>query len=96
MWAAVGIAIGLRSIAAVNSDARVLVAAACVVGSAASLMASAALGKRRDRLAGTLLLVSVITPTFFAWVLNVPALLVGAALIVAPNSVTDQRPLRHG
>ena len=92
VWAVVGLAVGMRSIGAVNSDARALVLAACVVGSASALMASAAVARRRDRLAGALLVVSVITPTFFAWMLNVPALLVGAVLLFGPTMPTRRAP----
>ena len=96
VWAVVGLAVGLPSIGAVNADARVLVLAACAVGSASALMASAAIASRRERFAGALLVVSVITPTFFAWVLNVPALLVGVVLILAPTVVTDRHSFRRG
>ena len=96
VWAVVGFTVGLRSIRAVNADARVLVLTACVVGSASALMASAAVASRHERFAGVLLVVSVITPTFFAWVLNIPALLGGAVLIFAPAVVTDRRRFRRG
>ena len=95
-WSVIGFALGLRSIGAVNGDARVLVLTVCVVGSGSALMASAAVASRHQRLAGVLLVVSVITPTFFAWVLNVPALLVGVVLIFAPAVVTDRRAFRRG
>jgi hypothetical protein len=93
VWAVVGFTVALRSIGAVDADARVLVLTACVVRSASAVMASAAVNSRHERLAGVLLVVSVITPTFFSWVLNVPALVVGAMLIFAPAVVTDRRRL---
>jgi hypothetical protein len=76
----------------VNPDARLLAGIASLLGPAAAIAASIALSRRRDRWAGLLLVVSVITPTYFAWVLNVPALLVGLILLTAPRvAVGDAR-----
>ena len=51
----------------------------------AAVLASIALARGRNRTAGLMLLLSVGTPTYFAYVLNVPALLVGLALLLAPD-----------
>ena len=90
VWAVIGLAIGISSLGAVNRDARALVAAAAVLGSLAALLASFAVDRLRPRLAGVLLVFSVITPTFFAWILNVPALLVGILLVVMPSLVSSR------
>jgi hypothetical protein len=71
----------------VNADARLIVATASVVGPLAAVGAARALGTDRDRLAGALLLVSVLTPTYFAVIVNVPALAVGLLLLGAPRSI---------
>jgi hypothetical protein len=52
------------------------------------------IGRHRDRAAGVLLLVSALTPTYFAYVLNVPALVVGLYLLIAPRRAS--RPRLHG
>jgi hypothetical protein len=96
VWAAVGLAVGLMSLGSVNADARLLVGAACIAGPLAALMASASLAKHHDSLASVLLLASVITPTFFAWALNIPALVVGLVLIFTPHRVSDHRRLGRG
>ncbi len=95
-WAATGLVVGFASVGSINADARPLVVAACLIGPAAAWMASLAIDRRHNRHAGWLLLVSVLTPTFFAWVLNVPALLVGLLLVLAPQAVTDRSYRRPG
>lgn len=87
LWAAVGAVIAWSALGTVNADARWIVAAASVLGPAAAVAAAGSLGRRHDRLAGTLLLVSVLTPTYFAAVVNLPALVVGLVLLVAPRSI---------
>ena len=87
VWAAVGATVALGSLGAVNPDARAIVGIVSVLGPLSALLAATALAHHLDRLSGLLLLVSAATPTYFAWVLNVPALLVGLALIVAPTTI---------
>jgi hypothetical protein len=84
-WAAVGLVVALWSLGAATPDAWAVVALASAAGPLAALLAAFALAHHKDRAAGLLLLVSVVTPTYFAWVLNVPALLAAAALVVAPR-----------
>jgi hypothetical protein len=85
VWAVVALSIGLATFGSYNSDARLLVIAVSIVATGSAALASVSLAHRRDRIAGTLLIVSVVAPTSFAWVLNVPALLVGVVLLVAPS-----------
>jgi hypothetical protein len=85
VWALAGALVAFSALPDVNDDARVLVGVASLLGPVAAIAASAALSRHRDRWAGLLLVVSVITPTYFAWLLNVPALLVGLILLVAPK-----------
>ena len=82
VWAVIGLMVALASLGRVNSDALYLVGAASVAFPMAAALASVALGSGRVRTAGLLLLVSVATPTYFAWALNVFALLLGLALLV--------------
>jgi hypothetical protein len=92
VWAAAGAGVALASLSRVNDDARVLAGLASVVFPMCALCAAMALGRRHDRLAGLLLVVSVATPTYFAYPLNVPALVVGLTLLVSPRSALGDGP----
>lgn len=87
VWAVIGASVALVSLGGVNADARLLVGVFSVVGPLAAVGAARLLARGADRAAGALLLVSVLTPTYFAYVLNLPALVVGLALVVAPRAV---------
>ena len=87
LWAFVGAGVALLSFNDVNPDARLIVGVLSVLGPLAAVGASRLLARAADRQAGVLLLVSVVTPTYFAYVLNVPALLVGLVLLVAPRAI---------
>ena len=87
VWAVVGASVALLSLGNVNADARLLVGVFSIGGPLAAVGAARLLGVGAGRAAGALLLVSVLTPTYFAYVLNVPALLVGLALVAAPQLV---------
>lgn len=85
MWAVVGALVAFSGFSDVNTDARLFVGLASGLGPVAAIAGGVAVGRRLDRWAGVLLIVSVITPTYFAWVLNIPALLVGPILLIAPR-----------
>ncbi len=87
LWAAVGASVAIPAVTTASNDARLLVGTASVLGPVAAIAASASLARRFDRLAGVLLLASVVTPTYFAWALNVPAFVVGLVLVAAPGIV---------
>jgi hypothetical protein len=87
VWATIGFGIGLMEFGSINADARLLFSAAWVGGPLAAVLASIAVANRRDRTAGGLVLVSVVTPTFFAWPLTIPALVIGLALTITPHAV---------
>lgn len=90
-WALVGASIAVMALSEVSADARLLVGMASVVGPAAALLASVAAIRSRRVLPSVLLVVSsIITPTYFAWTLNLAAL-VGGLVLLAPMSVDDQR-----
>jgi hypothetical protein len=88
-WAALGASIALSSLGSVNADARLLVGSFSVGCPLAALVAARALVTGRDRIAGLLLVISVATPTFLLWIVNLPALLVGLALMAAPSTVLE-------
>jgi hypothetical protein len=95
VWAIVGAGVALSALGDTNADARVLVAVVSIAGPAAAVVAGQLLLRRRDRAAGWFLLVSVLSPTYFAWPLNVPALIVGFGLVVSPARLLpriDERP----
>lgn len=89
-WAVVGWSIALGSLPTVNDDAIVLVAAS-IGFPLCALCARWALHPNRGRLAGSLLVASAATPTYFAYALNLPALIVGLTLLVAPNAALGER-----
>ncbi len=91
-WAAIGLAVALSSLSSVNPDARVAIGIASLAFPAFAVLAATALAHARDRAAGALLLVSVATPTYFAWVINLPALVVGLALVSAPTFIVRATP----
>ena len=91
VWAVVGFTVGLTALPDVNPDAVVLFAAACAVGPLCALFAALALRNLRDRLAGLLLVISVVTPAVFAWPLNLAALLAGLAIVISPSKVIADR-----
>lgn len=91
VWAVVGAAIAAASVSNVNDDAKLLVGMSSVLFPLCAVGAAVALDRRRDRLAGALLLVSVATPTYFAYALNLGALVVGAVLLVAPSVILGDR-----
>ena len=86
-----GFIVGLTALPSVNADAVVVFAVACAVGPASALGAALALHYFRDRLAGLLLVISVVTPAVFAWPLNLVALIVGLAIVITPSKVIADR-----
>lgn len=93
VWALVGLVVAVPSVATVNSDARLVVGIASVALPACAALSAVAVAKGRLRVAGTLLLLSAATPTYFAFALNVPALIVGIALLVAPGRTVRSSPI---
>lgn len=89
MWAAVAAVIALPAVPDSNADAFVLVGLASVLGPLAAVAAAVAVRGRRDRLAGLLLVLSAVTPTYFAFALNLPAIVVGFGLLVSPKKTLD-------
>jgi hypothetical protein len=89
-WAGIALAIAL-AIGDANDDARLLVAVASILGPAAAVGAATLINVGHDRWAGALLLVSVATPTYAAAALNIPALVIGLVLALAPRAVLPAR-----
>jgi hypothetical protein len=84
VWAIVGSVIAIATLAQsnVNRDARALVTVVSVVCSLCAAGAAWLMHNGKPRKAGPLLVISAATPTYFAWILNIPALVVGLALLV--------------
>ncbi|MDQ1367147.1 MAG: hypothetical protein QOE57_3189 [Acidimicrobiaceae bacterium] len=82
MWAAVGLAIALPAVTSADPDSRLIIGVVSVVLPLAAALAAVAISGGRYRLAGLLLLLSVATPTYFLWVVNIPALIVGCGLVI--------------
>jgi hypothetical protein len=87
VWVVIGSVVAVTALPTVNDDARVLVGLASVVFPMCAVGATVALLRRHDRLAGLLLVLSVATPTYFAYPFNLPALVVGIALLASPSAV---------
>lgn len=88
VWVVAGAAVALGSLGDVNDDARLLVGLASVVGPLLGAVAAVQLGRHADRSAGVLLLISaLLTPTYFAYVINTPALVVGVMLTLAAQRI---------
>jgi hypothetical protein len=94
-WALAGALVALASVPNSTPDARWFVALASVIFPAAAAAAAVALRRGAIRWGGALLLVSVATPTYFAWPLNVPALVAGLVLVLAPSAVAVEPAPRH-
>lgn len=88
VWVVAGATVALGSLGDVNDDARLLVGVASVVGPLLGAGAAVQLGRHADRSAGVLLLISaLLTPTYFAYVMNIPALVVGVMLTLAAQRI---------
>jgi peptidoglycan/LPS O-acetylase OafA/YrhL len=95
-WSVVGAVIAFASLPQTNTDARVFVGVASVLGPVAGFVAAVALVHRRQRVAGALLVVSaIVTPTYFAYALNVVPLLGGTVLSIAPRVLERPASRRH-
>lgn len=89
-WAMVAFTVASVSLANVSTDALVVVGAASVFLPLAAFLAAIAAAHDRLRVAGALLVLSAATPTYFAWVLNIPALLAGVVLLAAPGMIVKR------
>lgn len=81
VWAVVGLLIASAGFGTINEDARLLVLGAAVVGVGAALLAALLLLRERPRWAGVCLVASVVTPTWYAAIINLVPLVVGLALL---------------
>ena len=86
-WAVAGACVALIPLRSVNPDARLFIGLMGVAFPSCAAGAAVALARHRNRLAGGLLLLSVLTPTYYLYVLPVPALIVGGILLVRPKAL---------
>jgi hypothetical protein len=84
-WAMVGFGIAALGLAGVDADSRIVVGVASVVFPMGAVVAGMAAARGRARAAGALLLLSVATPTYFLWAVNLPALVAGLVLLAGPR-----------
>jgi hypothetical protein len=82
-WGVVGFAIALPALPNVNPDVRLLVGALSIAGPGAALGAALAIHHDRSVLAAILLVISVFTPTYFAWVLPLIPLVLAVSVLRA-------------
>jgi hypothetical protein len=94
VWAIVAFIVAAGSLAQVSPDALPVVGMASVVLPLSAVLAAVAAAHGRLRVAGALLVLSAATPTYFAWVLNVPAVVVGVLLLATPGMIIKGRGRR--
>jgi len=83
--------ISLGALFTVIGGAPVVLYIASVAFPLAAVAAASAIHSGRDRLGGLLLLASVATPTYFAYIVNLPALIVGIVLLIWPPVILGAR-----
>jgi len=88
-WAAVAAGGAFGAMLTIDRSSVLLLSVIALVGPIAAMIASQLLGRGADRAAGALLLVSLLTPSYFSWVVSLPALAIGAALVAAPRLIVD-------
>jgi hypothetical protein len=81
VWAVVGLLIASAGSGTVNDDARLLVFGATAVGVGAALLAAWLVLDGRPRWTGLCLVVSVVTPTWYAVIINLVPLVAGLILL---------------
>ncbi len=91
VWAFGGALIALSALFIDIGDAPVVLYVASVAFPLSAVGAAGAVRSCRDRLAGLLLLISVATPTYFAYVFNLPALIVAIVLLAWPPAILGAR-----
>lgn len=91
-WGVAAAAISLPALPEVNHQVRWLVGIMSVVLPACAVGAASAFRAGATRLGAAMLLLSAMTPTYFAWALNLPALVIGTMLVVVPSLVTRAVP----
>ncbi|MFA5564529.1 MAG: hypothetical protein WC184_01375 [Acidimicrobiia bacterium] len=86
LWALLGAGLAIYTAGNTNRDSLWIVIAAALIGVAAALGSAALAYRGKYRVAGALLIVSVIIPSAMAYIPNVVALLGGLALVfLAPK-----------
>jgi hypothetical protein len=97
-WAVLAFGPAVHGLSRTSNDARWLVGVASILGPLCALWAAALIRQGFLRLAGALLVLSAATPTYFAWALNIPALVVGVSLLaglqLTPTVSGDGQPQR--
>jgi Kef-type K+ transport system membrane component KefB len=93
VWAVLGFVLAMSALGSVNPDARVVALVLSIVGPLAALVAAVAirLGRRFTGAIG--LLLSVVTPTYFAWAVNLVPIVLAVALLLltAPHLSPPRR-----
>lgn len=80
LWGVLGAGVALSALPNANADPRVVIGVLSVLLPGASIGAAVAIHRGRPTLAVPLLLVSVLTPTYFAWVLNLIPMFVAVTI----------------
>jgi hypothetical protein len=83
LWGVVGAGVALYALGDVNADVRILVGVLSVLLPGASIAAAVAIHRNQPTLAVVLLLISTLTPTYFAWALNLIPLLIVVSITLS-------------
>lgn len=83
LWGVLGAGVALYALSDVNADVRILLGVLSVVLPGASIAAALAIHRDQPTLAVVLLLISVATPTYFAWALNLIPLVIVASITLS-------------
>jgi hypothetical protein len=89
LWGLLGLVIALRGLGDVNADAKVWVGAASIVLPLCAGFAGALIiGHRHRGIASGLLFLSIGTPTYFAWAVNLIPIVLIVGLVIAVRQHT--------
>lgn len=91
-WAVAGAVLGALSVADATDSGRLPMIVAAVIGVAAAAAAAVLLHRGHSRAAGALLVLSAVTPTGFAYLPNLAAVLGGLALLMWPHQQRSVAP----
>lgn len=96
LWRVVGLVIALRGLGDVNADAKLWVGVASVVlPLCAGLAGVLIIGHRSLGVASGLLFLSIGTPTYFAWAVNLIPIVLIVGLVIAVRQHTQTPCVEH-
>jgi hypothetical protein len=92
LWALSGVGIAGFALRGINADAFWLVTVLYILGPLAAMAAAMAILRGRNSLAVALLVASLVTPTYFVWVVPVAPIGTSAVLVAGRLRLATRRP----